>query len=84
MFFETLTSAVGCGEGECSIQDLFEIWPIRPDSDRHMRALYWYEPNTDDGIEYLVIHVVATLDFKTDQRWWIRLERNGGQLEKTT
>ncbi|KAF8602659.1 kinase-like protein [Ceratobasidium sp. AG-I] len=76
-FVEMLTATVGRGAGECTSEDLFEIWATRPDSDRHLRAFYWYLDG-DTGLDYIILHVVATLDFKTDQRWWVRLERDEG------
>ena len=77
MFVEMMSATVGRGVGECTPGDLFEIWPTRPDSDRHLRASYWYIDNST-GLDYIILHVVVTLDFKTDQRWWIKLERDEG------
>ncbi|KAF8602657.1 kinase-like protein [Ceratobasidium sp. AG-I] len=82
-FVEMLSATVGRGVGECTSQNLCEIWPVHPSSDRHLRAFYWYI-NEDSGLEYIVLHVVATLDFKTDQRWWVRLERDKELMSQMT
>ncbi|KAF8602651.1 hypothetical protein BDV93DRAFT_192866 [Ceratobasidium sp. AG-I] len=73
-FVEMLSTTVGQGVGRCSSLDLCKIWSTQPDSHRRLRAFCWYISEIS-GLEYIVLDFVATLDFKTDQGWWVRLER---------
>ncbi|KAG8702098.1 hypothetical protein FRC08_003694 [Ceratobasidium sp. 394] len=77
IYAELLSLHIGSGVGRCTPQDLCEIWPSLPDSDRRLQAFYWYEQTDGSGIEYIVLHVVGSSCFSEIQNWWVRLERDG-------
>ncbi|KAG9123633.1 hypothetical protein FRC07_014429 [Ceratobasidium sp. 392] len=81
MYAENLSLQIGQGVGRCTPQDLCEIWPSLPDSDRRLQAFYWYEQTDGSGIEYIVLHVVGSSSFSETQNWWVRLERDGANDE---
>ncbi|KAB5594153.1 hypothetical protein CTheo_2369 [Ceratobasidium theobromae] len=74
-FAEMLSLCIGQGVGMCSPQDLCEIWPSMPDSDRRLFGFKWYELADGSGVEYLVLHLEGTSDFMATGNWWVRLER---------
>ncbi|KAG8724065.1 hypothetical protein FRC09_000540 [Ceratobasidium sp. 395] len=79
-YAEMLSLRIGQGVGSCTPQDLCEIWPALPDSDRRLHAFYWYEKTDFSGIEYIILHVVGSSSYtQTGQNWWVRLERDGSQ-----
>ncbi|KAG8713813.1 hypothetical protein FRC09_018300 [Ceratobasidium sp. 395] len=81
-YAEMLSLRIGQGVGRCTPQDLCEIWPVLPDSDRRLQAFYWYEKTDSSGIEYIVLHVVGSSSYtQTGQNWWVRLERDGSTDE---
>lgn len=65
----------------CSPQDLCEIWPSMPDSDRRLFGFKWYELADGSGVEYLVLHLEGTSDFMATGNWWVRLERRESKHE---
>lgn len=75
IFIGMLSLHIGDGVGQCNPQDLCEIWPSLPDSDRRLYGFRWYELADGSGIEYLVLHVAGTSEFTTSDNWWVRLER---------
>jgi hypothetical protein len=78
-FVEMLSLQIEQGVGKCTPQDLCELWPSLPDSDRRLQAFYWYEETDGSGAEYLVLHVMGSSNFTFTEDWWVRLERNGGE-----
>ncbi|KAG8690775.1 hypothetical protein FRC11_009208 [Ceratobasidium sp. 423] len=74
-FVEMLSLHIGQGVGLCTPQDLCEIWPSVPTSDRRLFELRWYEIADGSGAEFIVLLINGSSDLATYEDWWVRLER---------
>ncbi|CAE6352635.1 unnamed protein product [Rhizoctonia solani] len=74
-FAEMLSLNIGEGAGLCTPQDLCEIWPATPTSDRRLFELQWYEIPDGSGAEFAVVLINGSSDLSSYKDWWVRLER---------
>ncbi|CUA67832.1 hypothetical protein RSOLAG22IIIB_03262 [Rhizoctonia solani] len=74
-FAEMLSLYIGGGVGLCTPQDLCEIWPSLPASDRRLFEICWYEIADGSGAEFIVLLVNGSSDLSFYKDWWVRLER---------
>ncbi|CAE6432128.1 unnamed protein product [Rhizoctonia solani] len=74
-FAEMLSLCIGNGVGLCPPQDLCEIWPSVPTSDRRLFEVRWYEMADNSGAEFIVLLVNGSSDLSSYEDWWVRLER---------
>ncbi|CAE6480459.1 unnamed protein product [Rhizoctonia solani] len=74
-FAEMLSLQIGNGVGLCAPQDLCEIWPSVPTSDRRLFEVRWYEMPDGSGAEFIVLFVDGSSDLSSYEDWWVRLER---------
>ncbi|CAE6533784.1 unnamed protein product [Rhizoctonia solani] len=72
---QMLTLHIGQGVGLCTPQDLCEIWPSVPTSDRRLFELRWYEIPDGSGAEFIVLLINGSSDLSSYEDWWVRLER---------
>ncbi|CAE6381305.1 unnamed protein product [Rhizoctonia solani] len=80
-FAEMLSLRIGEGIGNCTPQDLCNIWRSTPMSDRRLFELWFYEhilPHTGGGgicVGYIVLLINGSSDLSSYVDWWVRLER---------
>ncbi|CAE6422293.1 unnamed protein product [Rhizoctonia solani] len=74
-FVEMLSLHIGEGVSLCTPQDLCEIWPSVPTSDRRLFELRWYEIQDGSGAEFIVLLINGSSDLSSYEDWWVRLER---------